>query len=75
MMANVFTIWQQNYKEQAAKSAVELFVDHYDVPLYTTPSGLEFDVNLYHMAKYGAFTCHDAVHKMGHVSMDFNIIE
>jgi len=72
---NPFTIWKTNVKEDKAKAYVALFTDHYAMPLHITPDGFDYYINTFYMAKYGMFTCHDAIVRPGKTRHDETLID
>lgn len=71
---DVFGIWKKNVKEQRAKNFVELLMDQYDLPVHEAPKGMEEEINKFYMAKYGMFTCHDVLARMGKVRYPEDLI-
>lgn len=62
---DVFGIWKASVKEPRAKPWVTRIMDQYHFPLHDCPKGMEYDINLFYQAKYGMFTCHDALQRFG----------
>ena len=71
---DVFGIWKNNVKEKRAKQFVDLLVDHYEFPLHDTPRGMEDTINTFYQAKYGMFTCHDTLQRIGKVRQPEDLI-
>lgn len=67
-----FKIWRSFVKENRSKPYVTHFMDHFDMPLHSIPNLHQFDyfINLFYMAKYGLFTCHDAIVRPGRARFD-----
>ena len=64
---DVFGIWKKHVKEQKAKVFVEQLMDQYELPVHDAPPGMEDEINKFYMAKYGMFTCHDVLARIGKV--------
>ena len=64
---DVFGIWKENVKEKKSKAFISKLMDTYDIPLHECPSSAEDSVNMFYMAKYGIFTCHDVLQRLGKV--------
>jgi len=49
-------------------------MDHYDLPIFMAIGNSQKFLNTFFMAKYGVFTCYDAVHHIGLVPFDYELI-
>jgi hypothetical protein len=50
-------------------------MDHYDFPLHDSPKGMESNINAFYQAKFGMFTCHDTLARIGGVRYAEDLIE
>jgi len=71
----VFGIWKENVKEKKAKHFIELLTDHYEVPIYSPPSSMQTSINKFYQGKYGMFTCHDTLQRIGAVRYAEDLID
>jgi hypothetical protein len=72
---DVFEIWKKNVKEQKAKNFVQLFTDHYEVPLHDAPNSMRKSLNTFYQGRYGIFTCHDTLQRIGEVRYAEDLID
>lgn len=72
---DVFGIWKKKVNEKKSKEFVELLMDQYDLPVHQAPKGLEQGLNKFYQAKYGMFTCHDTLARIGHVRYAEDLID
>jgi len=49
--------------------------NQYDIPLHQTPIGMDKELSTFYMGKYGMFTCHDAVNRIGTVRHAEDLID
>ena len=59
--SQVFRAWHQRVDEKRYAPVVEYLKAHYDLPNFVPPGGFEDGINLFFMAKFGMFTCHDVI--------------
>jgi hypothetical protein len=50
-------------------------MDQYDIPVHNTPIGMDKELNTFYMAKYGMFTCHDVLQRIGGVRYAEDLID
>ena len=72
---DVFGIWKEQVNEKKAKPSVQQFRELYDIPLHDCPNAILKDVNMFYQGKYGMFTCHDTLQRMGEVRYGEDLIE
>ena len=72
---DVFNKWKSNVDEKKGKEYVYRLMDHYDIKTHYAPLGMEQELNKFYQAKYGMFTCHDNIHKIGHVRYAEDLID
>ena len=72
---DVFGIWKQSVKEKKSKDYVEALMDHYDIPVHYAPQGMESEINKFYQAKFGMFTCHDTLARIGGVRYAEDLID
>ena len=71
-----FTIWNKHVDDRKYDKAWELFIDQYDIPVGSCPTGkAQRFFNKYFQSKYGCFTCHGSHNKYGGIDFDFGLIE
>lgn len=71
----MFGIWKKRVNEKKGKDIVELLMDQYDLPLHIAPLGLDDAINTFYQAKYGMFTCHDTLQRIGKVRHAEDLID
>ena len=72
---DVFHVWKDNVKEKKSKWFIDKLQDHYEIPLHQCPPGMEQEVNKFYQAKYGMFTCHDTLQRIGGVRYAEDLID
>ncbi len=50
-------------------------MDQYDLPVHHAPQGMESEINKFYQAKFGMFTCHDTLARIGGVRYAEDLID
>jgi hypothetical protein len=72
---DVFAIWKKKVNEKKSKEFVDLMMDHYELPVHDPIKGMETGINKFYQAKYGMFTCHDTLARIGGVRYAEDLID
>lgn len=71
----VFYFWKERFNEKEVRDKVLQFMDLYDIPFMEYPGGKKTVVNMWYQAKYGLWTCSDAMHWMGQFPPEFTLLK
>eukprot|EP00347_Sterkiella_histriomuscorum_P012615 403367889 len=56
---NPFVVWEKYVRERQIGKDVNIFMEHYDIPVFDAPENARTSINAFFQAKYGMFYCQD----------------
>ena len=72
---DVFGVWKDNVTEKKSKVFIDRLMDQYEIPVHHAPDGMEDEINKFYQGRYGMFTCHDTLQRIGKVRYAEDLIE